>query len=64
MKAHFSGAAMLERELPRATIEEPAGFLVEKDIYIYILGNSGGSQEPLSCLITQALGFEHRPEYN
>lgn len=57
---------MLERELPRATIEEPAGFLVEKDIYIYIyiVGNSGGSQEPLPCLITQALGFERRPEYN
>lgn len=64
MKAPFSGAAMLERELPRTTSKELAGFLAEKDICVYILRNSGGSQGPLPCLVTQALGFEHRPECN
>lgn len=45
--------------LSRATCKEIAGFLAEKDTYIYIPGDSGGSQELLPWLITQALGFDH-----
>lgn len=50
--------------LSRATSKEIAGFLAEKDTYIYTPGYSSGSQELLPWLVTKALGFEHMPGCN